>query len=140
MVLMSIHSEIDYTVESTNSVQNLVDVLTEKLGKRGFGVLANIDVKKIINQKLGEEISEYVILEVCSPRHAKKAIDAHKQIGLMLPCKIIAYRDQGLSRLSMYRPTKAIEFLNFKDLDLLAREVEHEIRRAIDETIEEQRK
>lgn len=33
-------------------------------------------------------MGEYVILDVCSPKHAKRAIDAHKEVGLILTCKI----------------------------------------------------
>lgn len=126
---------IEYALESTKSVQELVADLTAELGKRGFGVLSNIDVRKIIKQKLGEEMDDYVILDVCSPKHAKQAIDAHKQVGLILPCKIIVYKEKGRTRVSLYKPTSAMEVLKFADLDLLAREVEKVLEGAINSAI-----
>jgi uncharacterized protein (DUF302 family) len=116
-----------------------VESLALELKRRGFGVLSNIDVKKIIKEKLGEEMRKYVILDVCSPTHAKKAIDAHKMIGLVLPCKIVVFEDEeaesrgGGAVISLYRPTQAIKVTGeFGDLEPLAREVERQLVEAID--------
>ena len=97
--------------------------------------LSNIDVKKIIKEKLGEDMNSYVILDVCSPRHAKKAIDVHKEVGLILPCKITVYEDlangMGKTVVSLYKPGEAIKVLGFEDLRSLAEEVERELTEAV---------
>jgi len=126
---------IDYTVRAGASVQQVVDSLAEQLKRRGFGVLSNIDVKKIIKEKLGEDMSSYVILDVCSPRHAKKAIDAHKEVGLLLPCKITVYEDSGAVWVSLYKPTEALKVLDAVDLSPLALEVERELKAAVDSAV-----
>lgn len=123
---------IGYGRESAETVNVTVETLTRELAKRGFGVLSNIDVKKILKEKLGENMGEYVILDVCSPKHAKRAIDAHKEVGLILPCKITVYEDAGKTQISLYRPTKAVEALKFSDLNPLAQEVEGQLIDAID--------
>lgn len=123
---------IEYARESREPVKKAVENLTQELAKRGFGVLSNIDVKNIINEKLGENMEEYVILDVCSPKHAKRAIDAHKEVGLILPCKITVYEENGKTQVSLYRPTKAVDVLKFSDLDSLAREVEDQLKQAVD--------
>ncbi len=123
---------VEYARESRETVKSAVENLSRELAKRGFGVLSNIDVKKIIKEKLGQDMGEYVILDVCNPKHAKRAIDAHKEVGLILPCKIAVYEDKGKTRVSLYRPTKAVDVLKFSDLDLLAQEVEGELKQAID--------
>lgn len=123
---------IEYSRQSAAPVRRTVEKLTQELSKRGFGVLSNIDVKKIIKEKLGEDTEEYVILDVCSPKHAKRAIDAHKEVGLILPCKIVVYEDDGRTLISLYRPTKAIEVLKLFDLNPLAQEVESELKLALD--------
>jgi uncharacterized protein (DUF302 family) len=126
---------LEFALECNKPVELLVQELTVELGRRGFGVLSNIDVRKIIKQKLGEEMSDYVILDVCSPKHAKQAIDAHKEIGLVLPCKIIVYEQMGVSRISLYKPTSAIDLLKFGDLYPLAEEVESILKSAIESVI-----
>jgi uncharacterized protein (DUF302 family) len=126
---------LEYSLESNKTVQWVVEELTSELGRRGFGVLSNIDVRKIIKQKLGEEMSDYVILDVCSPKHAKQAIEAHKEIGLILPCKIIVYEERGMTKISLYKPTSAVDLMKFEDLYPLATEVEEILERAMESSI-----
>jgi uncharacterized protein (DUF302 family) len=123
---------IEYTREIAEPVKTAADKVTQELAKRGFGVLSYIDVTKIVLEKLGEKMEDYVILDVCSPKQAKRAIDAHKEVGLILPCKIVIYRNNMSTQVSLYRPTKAIEVLNFSDLRPLAQEVERELKQTVD--------
>ena len=124
--------KIAYTLELTGTVAETAQRLTKELNSRGFGVLSNIDVQKIIKEKLGEHIDSYVILDVCNPTHAKKAIDAHKEVGLVLPCKVTIFENHGKVLVSLYKPTEAVKLLGFTDLDPLASQVENELRAAID--------
>jgi uncharacterized protein (DUF302 family) len=123
---------IGYTVEISGTVGEVTQQLIKEFGAKGFGVLSNIDVQKILKEKLGAEMESYVILDVCNPRHAKKAIDAHKEVGLILPCKVTVYQDQGRVWVSLYRPTEAIKVLGYSDLNSLAAQVEEELKGAID--------
>ena len=127
-------SDISYSVESAHkTVHEITEALTSELGKRGFGVLSTINVKKIIKEKLGENLVEYVILDVCSPKEAKKAIDAHREVGLVLPCKIVVYEgDGGKTKVSLYKPKEAIKVLGFTDLNPLAERVEEVLKSAVD--------
>ena len=128
---MSIQRTIGFTVRASGTVAETVQKLTEELKKKSFGVLSNIDVRKIIKEKLGEEMDSYVILDVCNPKHAKKALDAHKEVGLVLPCKITIFEDRGKVWVSLYKPTEAIAVLGFEDLKPLAEEVEKELSETI---------
>lgn len=123
---------IGYTVEVRGTVGEVTQRLTKEFGARGFGVLSNIDLQKIIKEKLGQEIESYVILDVCNPGYAKKAIDAHKEVGLILPCKAAVYQDHGKVWVSLYKPTEAVRPLGFADLNPLASQVEEELKKAID--------
>jgi len=128
---MSIQKTIGFTVQFRGTVPEAVQKLTEELKKRSFGVLSNIDVQKIIKEKLGEDMDDYVILDVCSPKHAKRALDAHKEVGLILPCKITIFENGDSVWISLYKPTEAIAVLGFEDLKPLAEEVEKELSTAI---------
>jgi len=128
---MSIQRSIGFTIQYRGTVPEAVQNLTEELKKRSFGVLSNMDVRKIIKEKLGEDMDSYVILDVCNPKHAKKALDAHKEVGLILPCKITIFEDRGSVWISLYKPTDAIAVLGFEDLKPLAQEVENELSQAM---------
>lgn len=126
--------DIEYRRHFQRPIAVLVDELTKSLGKRGFGVLSNLNLKNIIKQKLGEDIDDYVVLDVCSPAHALRAIRSHKEAGLVLPCKIIAYLDNHETILSLYRPTSAVGISEtFSDLFLLAEEVEEQLKESMNE-------
>lgn len=125
-------SKADYSVEAHGTLEQVVQRVTKELSLGGFGILSNIDVKKLIKEKLGEEMDGYVLLDVCSPRHAKTALDMHKEVGLILPCKITVFEDNKKTWISLYRPTQSIKPLGFSDLDVLADRVEKELIRAVD--------
>jgi uncharacterized protein (DUF302 family) len=122
-----------YTVQSVKpSVPETVEALTEALKQVGFGVLGNINVAKIIKEKTGKTIDDYVILEVCNAKDASVALSAHKEVGLMLPCKVVIYKEGAGASVSLYKPTEAIKSLGITDLNALAEEVEEQLIRAVD--------
>jgi uncharacterized protein (DUF302 family) len=130
-----LQNKIDYTIETRRDVGETVELLTRALNSKGFGVLSTIDVRKIIKQKLGEDMNDYVILDICSPRDAKQAIDAHKDVELILPCKMTVFEDRGRIMISLYKPTEAIKLLGFEDLNPLAQHAEKELRSAMDSLV-----
>ncbi len=125
-------AKIAYTVSSSKSVSETVVALTEALKLVGFGVLGNIDVSKIIKEKTGKTIDDYTILEVCNAKDASLALSAHKEVGLMLPCKVVVYKESFGSAISLYKPSEAIKTLGFSDLNSLAEEVEEQLIKALD--------
>ena len=126
------NQDLDYTKEARGQIPEIVESLGKELKQRGFGVLSNIDVQKLIKEKTGANMDPYVILDICNPVQAKRALDAHKEVGLALPCKITVYRDGERSLVSLYRPTKALSVLGFDDLQSVAELVESELRAAVD--------
>lgn len=123
---------ISYTRKLNGPITSLVEQLSKELGTRGFGILSSIDLQKRIKEKLGEDIEGGVILEVCNTKHAKRALDAHREVLLALPCKIVVYERAEKILVSLYKPTESIKQLGFPDLYPLAEQVERELKEAID--------
>lgn len=61
----------------------------EELGKKGFGILTEVDVQSTFKKKLDIDFRKYEILGACNPEYAHKAIEAEDKIGTMLPCNVI---------------------------------------------------
>ena len=127
---------IDYTRETKLNVNSAVEKLTEDLKTNKWGVLSVIDVKKIFSEKLNIEYDDYIILDVCNPGFAYQGLLINKQAGLVLPCKIVVYSENGKTRISLYKPTVALSTAGslpgYDELSKLAIEAEAGLKKVID--------
>ncbi len=71
------------------SFDQVLENLKQALKSEGFGVLAEIDIRDTLKQKLNVDFRPYVILGVCNPPLAYKALQTEKHIGLLLPCNVV---------------------------------------------------
>lgn len=97
------------------------------LSEEGFGILTEIDVKATLKNKLDAEWDNYVILGACNPPFAFQALQAEKEIGLMLPCNVIVYMDKGRVFVSVIRPTVAMHMIENSKLANIAKKVEDKL-------------
>ncbi len=109
-----------------------VEKTKEELKKEGFGVLTEIDVKATMKKKLDVDYENYIILGACNPAFAHKALQAEKEIGLLLPCNVIVYEDKGDVFVSAIVPSVAMGMVENSSLPEIAKEVEEKLKKAID--------
>lgn len=86
---------MSYTLSTTlhTAFEEAVDRTRKALADQGFGVLTEIDMKATLKAKLGEDIEDYLILGACNPPLAHRAVNADRQIGLLLPCNVAVRAD-----------------------------------------------
>ena len=65
------------------------------LGHEGFGVVTELDLPSIFQQKLGAPFRRYRVLGVCSPHFAFRAVSEHPEAGVLLPCNVAVYELEG---------------------------------------------
>jgi uncharacterized protein (DUF302 family) len=104
----------------------------ELLKEEGFGVLTEIDVKKTLKEKLGAEFRQYVILGACNPPLAHRALQAEREIGLILPCNVIVYEDGDGSVVSVMDPIPALGLVGNEALRPIAEDAAARLHRVID--------
>ncbi|MCI0482247.1 MAG: DUF302 domain-containing protein [Candidatus Dadabacteria bacterium] len=98
--------------------------VTQALKEEGFGVLTEIDAKKVLKEKLGLERRPYKILGACNPHFAHKAIDIEPELGTLLPCNVLVYEDEkGGVAASATNPESALKLVGNPEMDEIAKEV-----------------
>ena len=107
--------------------------IIEALKSEGFGVLTEIDVRATLKAKLQREFRPYVILGACNPHLAHRALDAELGIGLLLPCNVCVWEEDGGSVVSIAKPTAMFEIVQRDDLRAVANEADERLRRALDQ-------
>lgn len=79
---------LDRTLEGIN-FEDSVHRAKAALGRHGFGVLTEIDVKETMKKKIDADVDDYIILGACNPRMALEAMKIEPKVGAMLPCNVI---------------------------------------------------
>lgn len=122
-----------YSRSFAGTVDQAIDRLGAELKQRGFGVLGTVRVHEILKEKLGATVDPLVLLDVCSPVHADRALSVSREVALLLPCKVVVSREGGSTQLSLQRPTVLLRaFFPNPALEPLGAEVERALRDAIE--------
>ena len=108
-----------------------IDRVKAAFKEQGFGTLTEIDVQRTLKEKLGEEMEPYVILGMCSPQLAHRAIQAEHEIGLLLPCNVIVHQCGGTVHVSAQDPAQIMEFVGNEALRPIGNEARARIEAAI---------
>lgn len=111
--------------------ENAVTDITQALQQQGFGILTQIDVKATLKKKLDIDYPNYIILGACNPPNAYKALQAEKEIGLLLPCNVIVYEENGTVYIGVMKPTAALKLSENGTIAEVAREVESKLSAAL---------
>ncbi len=106
--------------------------VTEALKKEGFGVLTEIDVKATLKTKLDQDFRRYVILGACNPQLAHRALGAELGIGLLLPCNVCVWEEEGGAVVAIARPDAMFELVENEAVRPIAGEADERLRRALE--------
>lgn len=105
----------------------------EEFAEEGFGVLTEIDVRETFREKLDIDYPGYKILGICNPPNAKESLELEKELGLLLPCKVIVFEgDGGETFVSMVKPTKLLGITGNEDLVDFVQNMEVRMEQALD--------
>ena len=107
--------------------------VTDALKQQGFGILTEIDVKATLKAKLDLEFRRYVILGACNPQLAHQALKAELGIGLLLPCNVCVWEDDGGSVVSIARPDAMFDIVKNPALQAVVQEADQRLRLALNQ-------
>lgn len=114
-----------YTLSATTSLPfaDVVDRVRAELKTEGFGVLCEIDVQATLREKLGVEGEPYLILGACNPLLANQALQAERELGVLLPCNVVVYQDGGETQISAIDPERMLSIVDNDELAPVAADV-----------------
>jgi uncharacterized protein (DUF302 family) len=109
--------------------EQAMEKVTAALKAEGFGVLTEIDVKATMKKKLDADFRKYAILGACNPPLAHRALSSELEIGLLLPCNVIVYEEEGGSVVSIVDPISMLGVVDSPELAPVADEAQARLER-----------
>lgn len=121
-----------FRTELDVSYQETVKRVKEELQIEGFGVLTEVDVEKIMDEKLGVKFRPYTIIGACNPPLSMRAFNTNLEAGLVLPCNVIIYEQDGKSAVVIADPVTMISTLGDPRLNEVADEARIRLQRVVE--------
>ncbi len=109
----------------------IVQKVREELGREGFGVLTEIDLKATLKKKLDVDVPRYLILGACNPELAHMALKAEPGIGSLLPCNVVVAQEKDAVAVSAIDPLVMFSVVGRPDIAPLASQVKEKLSRSL---------
>jgi uncharacterized protein (DUF302 family) len=103
----------------------------EALKSEGFGVLTEIDVQKTLKEKLNQDFHKYIILGACNPPLAHRVLQAEPEVGVLLPCNVLVYEEEGKTVVSAMDPEAAMVLVKNEKVSEVAKQVRQKMERVL---------
>ena len=125
--------EYGITIKTAGPFAETVAKVRDALREQGFGVLTEIDVRATMQDKLGAEMEDYIILGACNPPLAHRALSADRSIGLLLPCNVVVRAGNGETVVEAMNPLVMTQVTGEPALAGVAEEAAARLRTALAE-------
>lgn len=113
-----------YTVESNKTLEEAINSVEHELKEEKFGVQWKFNIKEKLQEKGVDLDKEFIVLEVCNPHEAKKVLTENILVGYFLPCKIVVYKENNITKIGMPKPSSLIGMLSDEKLADVALDIE----------------
>ena len=123
-----------YTLSTPTELafSDAVASVREELAREGFGVLCEIDVQATLKLKLGVDREPYLILGACNPPLAHRALEAEPELGVLLPCNVVVYQQQGQTHIAAVDAEQMLSIVGNDQLADTAGEVRRRLSAVVD--------
>ena len=93
------------------------------LTEQSFGIVTEIDMQATLHNKINVEIEPMIILGVCNPKFAYRALQTEPSIGLLLPCNVVIRKTDAGVVVEMVDPQMMAEITEGPEMAQIANEV-----------------
>jgi len=125
---------VNYYIATTlnQAFDKSIEMVIEALKKEGFGVLADINVRATMKERLNVDFRNYRILGACNPSFALKALEAEDKIGVLLPCNVIVQElSSKIVEVAVVDPISSMQAVDNEAVHLVAEEIKEKLKRVI---------
>jgi uncharacterized protein (DUF302 family) len=118
--------QIDYTIPTDKTYSQAIEAVKDAAVAHSFSVGFVHDLGEALAAR-GIEREPLSIVELCNATYASQVLAEDVLIGLMLPCPVMVYEQDGDVLISTMRPTLIGEFFPDAEIDDVAAKVEETI-------------
>ena len=102
------------------------------LGREGFEIVIETDIRQLLHEKLGTEFRQYTILGALNPDWARRALDLDIDLGLLLPLNMVVYETTGGTIVEAIDSMAYFAITDSADLADMAREAKQKLQDVVD--------
>lgn len=111
--------------------EQAIEKVTDELKKEGFGILSTIDFKDTFKKKIDVDYKNYTVLGACFPRLAHSALQVENEVGLLLPCNVAIYENEGNTIVSIFNPMILTVLVDKPSIKPIADEVKSKLEKVL---------
>jgi uncharacterized protein (DUF302 family) len=123
---------IDFTVPTDKTYAEAIEAVRQAAATHGFRVSFVHDVAETLRER-GFTREPLSIVEMCNAKYASQVLDEDVLIGLMLPCPVMVYEQDGDVLISTMRPTLIGTLFPDAEIADVAAEVEAKLVAVVEE-------
>jgi len=118
--------QIDFTLPTDKSYADAIEAVKEAAAAHSFRVSFVHDIAETLRER-GFTREPLSIVEMCNAKFASEVLDEDVLIGLMLPCPVMVYEQDGDVLISTMRPTLIDSFFPDAEITHIATAVEEKL-------------
>jgi len=124
--------QIDFTRPTDKTYAEAIQAVQDAAALHNFHVSFVHDIAKTMRER-GFEREPLTIVEMCNAKYSSQVLAEDVLIGLMLPCPVMVYEQDGDVLISTMRPTLIGTFFPDAEIADVAAEVEAKIFAIVEE-------
>jgi uncharacterized protein (DUF302 family) len=120
-----------FSTQINQPIEEAIETLKNVLMKQHLGIVSDVNVSGIVKNKLNQDMPAYRLLGACNPQMAKTMIDDLPEVGVLLPCTIVAREVGGNTVVDFMDPVTVLGIAGNETLNKVAQDAKEKLKAAI---------
>lgn len=125
--------EYCFKKRSSLSFEDTLKKARDVLLQNDFSIMMELNIKEAMEKKLYVQCEPYMIIGACHAPFAHRLLRAEKELGVMLPCNLAVFEENGEVNVAMVHPRTLMSLSDNEEIQAVAGEAEERIQKIFDE-------